>query len=119
MNNGVAYLRIQDDKDDSIVVTDDFNVSNYSMIKVEYWFFMLAFDGNEDFFLEYSTNTGSSWVEVQQYARGTVYENNNYYNPMEEFPVPNGATNMRIRFRCNANKKDDIIFIDDVKVEGL
>jgi len=103
-----------------LVFTDEFDISTYSKIKVDYWFFMDSFKGNDEFFLEYFTDIGpSAWVTVKKYVKGASYENDNYYYPVEEFLVPNGATSVHIRLRCNASNKKGRIFIDDVNVEGF
>ena len=69
IHQGVAGIRIRDNSGvaSSMYQDSDNNVADYSELRVSFWFKAKSMDNsNEDFFLEYSSNGGSSWSIVEQ-----------------------------------------------------
>jgi hypothetical protein len=75
---------------------------------------------NEDFFLEYSSNGGSSWQVVEDWRAGTDFSNNQWrqatvFIPRASFSFTQSA---RIRFRCDASSDADDVYIDEIELAG-
>ena len=72
---------------------------------------------NEDFWLQVSTNGGSSYTTVETWAQGSEFTNNSFYNESVTINGPFSA-NTRLRFRNDASGNSDWIYIDDVVITG-
>jgi hypothetical protein len=70
---------------------------------------------NEDFFLEVSTNGGSSYTIFKTWKRGVDFQNNSRVQvwglPITGFTW---TSQTRFRLRCDASANDDNVYIDDV-----
>ena len=69
-------------------------------------------ESGEDFWLRFYN--GSSWTTVGSWARGTSFENNNFYSATVTLDSSsyNFATNSQFRFQCDASANADHIYID-------
>jgi len=101
---------------------DDHDVTPCSGLRIQFWFLPRKMDGDEDFFLEYSADGGSTYVTVMQYVRGREFENGNFYFSkvnMNEADFDLQTSQARIRFRCDASGNKDYVYIDEVVFQGL
>jgi hypothetical protein len=97
------------------------DVSAYSQIKVEFWFYAVSMDPGEDFFVEFYN--GSAWQTIASYVSGTHFNNGSFYQICgADLIITNGVytfpTNARFRFRCDASDDDDNVYIDEVKISA-
>ena len=74
-------------------------------------------ENGEDFWLQVSTNGGSSYSTVASYARGTSFNNNTFYTDAVVISGP-FSSNTRFRFRCDASANNDMIHLDDITISG-
>ena len=74
-------------------------------------------ENNEDFWLQISTNNGSTWQTMTTYAAGS-----DFTNLVREFEtvVITGtfSSTTKFRFRCDASSNADYVYIDDVEISG-
>ena len=115
---GNRSIRLRDNTNSSVMTLSNINVSSYSTIDVEFYFYSYSMENGEDFWVQY--HDGLSWNTVATYARGTSFENNNFYsatvtisNASYSFP-----TNAKFRFRNDASGNNDHIYIDQVTITG-
>ena len=98
----------------------DVDTPGYTQIKVEFWFIGISMENGEDFFVEYSDDGGSSWYIVADYDAGDEFINGLFY--YEEVIIEESGytfpSNMKIRFRCDANGNSDDVYIDEVRVSA-
>lgn len=108
-----SYL-LRDNTSSSVLYTNDQDFSGYSSLTVEFTYVCHSMDNaNEDFFLEVSTDGGSSWTMVEEWNYGDEFVNETRY--FENVTVNGPFTaNTRLRFRCDASADDDQVYIDDV-----
>jgi hypothetical protein len=97
------------------------DVSSYSQIKVEFWFYAVSMDPGEDFFVEYYN--GSTWQTIASYVSGIHFNNGSFYQVKNtDLVLTKGPltfpTNARFRFRCDASDDDDNVYIDEVKISA-
>jgi hypothetical protein len=79
-------------------------------------------ENNEDFFVEYSSNNGNSWTIAKEYARGQGFNNGQFYQTsidLTDPPYDLQTTNAKLRFRCDASRNDDRVYIDEILFQGL
>jgi hypothetical protein len=90
----------------------------YSSLEIEFYFYAYSMEAGEDFWLRYFD--GSTWSTIAAYARGSEFENNNFY--VATVTLDNGSynfpANAQFRFQCDASGNQDQIYIDAVTVTG-
>ena len=118
-HQGNAAVNLQDNTGTSVVSTGDLSLSAYDdEVKVDFWYKAVGMPSNGDFWLQISTNGGSSYTTVQTWAEGTDFDNGTFY---EESVTITGYTltdQTRIRFRCDASNNGDDIYIDEIRVSA-
>ncbi|MCB0560802.1 MAG: T9SS type A sorting domain-containing protein [Phaeodactylibacter sp.] len=116
-NSGSYSIRLRDNTNSSTMTTDNLNLASYDELTVDFSYYAVSMENNEDFWLQASTNGGSSYVTLATWARGADFNNNQRYN---ESVVITGTftSNMRFRFRCDASGNSDWVYIDDVVITG-
>ncbi|MEL6561246.1 MAG: S8 family serine peptidase [Bacteroidota bacterium] len=116
-SNGRYSIRLRDNTSSSTMTTDNLNLSTFQEVTVDFSYYVRSFENVEDFWLQISTNGGSSYTTVETWARGTDFQNNNRYNESVTITQSFGA-NTRLRFRCDASGNSDWVYIDDVVITG-
>ncbi|MBN2072152.1 MAG: PKD domain-containing protein [Candidatus Krumholzibacteriota bacterium] len=110
-NSGVAS---------SFYHTASYNVSGYTSLEVDFWFYAYSMDNtSEDFWVQYFD--GSTWRTVATYARTTDFENGVFYHKVVQIPAStyNYPANAKLRFMCDASGNADDVFIDEVEFRGF
>ena len=97
------------------------DVTKYSLIKVEFWYYPVGMENGEDFWVQFYN--GSTWQTVMVYTCGTDFENGSFYEITDtdiiiDSSVYNFSSNMKIRFICDASDSQDDIYIDEVKISA-
>lgn len=107
-NSGVA----------SSMTSASLDVSSYSQLDIEFYFYPNSMENGEDFWVRYYD--GSSWNTIAAYASGSSFTNGNFYvatvsinNTQYNFPG-----NAQFRFQCDASTNSDQIYIDAVTITG-
>jgi len=120
-HQGIAALDIQDNSGtaSSFYHTTGHNVSGYTDLEVEFWFYAKSMENNEDFWVQYYD--GSSWHTVATYARGTDFNNGVFYNEVVSIPADTYtySTNAKLRFMCDASGNRDDVYIDEIEFRGF
>lgn len=114
---GTRSIRIRDNSGTGSAMTSPaLNLSGYSSITVEFYFYANSMENGEDFWLRYYN--GSSWSTVGTWARGTSFNNNTFYVASVTLNASNVnfSSNSGIRFQCDASGNNDQIYIDQVTV---
>jgi PKD repeat protein len=119
-HQGTYCARIRDNTSTSIFYHgSSHNVTAYTDLEVEFWYYPRSMENNEDFWLQYYN--GSSWQTVGSWAAGTDFSNGSFYHEVVSIPsgTYNYPTNAQIRFRCDASGNSDYIYIDEVEFRGF
>ena len=96
-----------------------FNLTSYDAVEVTFHFYSYSMENGEDFWLRFYN--GSSWSTVGTWARGTSFENNNFYSATVTLNSTdvNFASNSQFRFQNDASGNADHIYIDQVTIKGI
>jgi hypothetical protein len=115
---GNNAVELRDDTDTSVMTTGNLAASAYAELKVDFSYKAVAFGVNEDFWLQISTNGGSSFTTVQSWVNGTDFQNDQVY--LESVTISGYSLNnqTQIRFRCDASGNGDDVYIDEVRISG-
>jgi len=117
-NSGLISARLRDNTSSSVLTSNAFDLSTYNEISVVFTYVPVSMDNvNEDFWLQVSTDGGSSYTTVEEWNKGDEFDNGIRY--FEEVIVPGPFTaNTRLRFRCDASGNSDWVYLDDIVVSG-
>ena len=101
----------------SSMFTDVINLSGINAVEFEFKFYANSMENNEDFFLEVSTDGGSTYTLIEAWARGVHFNNNVWY--IETVTIDNitFTSNTRFRLRCDASANGDQVYIDVLHLE--
>ncbi len=117
-NSGTYCARLRDNTSTSVMTTDDLNLTAYDELSVDFSYYVRSFDNsNEDFWLQISTNSGSTYSTVEEWNLNDEFVNNERKFDVVTIAGP-FTSNTRLRFRADASGNSDWAYIDDVLIEG-
>jgi hypothetical protein len=115
--DGNYSIRIRDNSGTaSSMTTDALDLSDYSSVDVEFYFYPNSMENGEDFWLR--VNNGSGWSTAAVYTSGSSFNNNSFYTATVNFPAASISANTQFRFQCDASANADRIYIDLVTITG-
>jgi hypothetical protein len=118
-NTGSYSIRIRDNSGSaSAMTTDALDMSGYSEVIVDFSFYPQSMENGEDFFLEYSTNNGSTYTIHKSWVKDLDFTNDVREFESVSISGVSFTNQTKIRFRCDASGNGDRIYIDDVVIEG-
>ncbi|MEM9823585.1 MAG: zinc-dependent metalloprotease [Bacteroidota bacterium] len=117
---GSYSIRIRDNSGTASAMTSQtLDVSNYSAVEVNFYFYPNSMETGEDFWVRYFD--GASWSTVATYTSGSSFTNNSFYvatvtvnSSQYNFP-----SNAQFRFQCDASGNADRVYIDQVTITGI
>lgn len=121
-DNANQMARIRHNEKESILpLRETVNVTQYRALRVIFWVAADGLEPGDMMLLEYSSDGGSNWEVVKEWIFGEdILENGDpnhfnvtFYNTDYDF-----SAYALIRFRSDANSKEDNFYIDDVVFEG-
>lgn len=116
-NSGNYCIRLRDDTNTSVMTTDVLDLSNLTSLTVNFSYIVDSFEGNEDFWLQISTDNGVTFSTIEEWNLGDEFSNNSRQN--ETVTITEGLTSTTVlRFRCDASANNDKVYIDDVVLTG-
>ncbi|WP_255572887.1 reprolysin-like metallopeptidase [Hanstruepera marina] len=116
---GSFSIRIRDNSGTASAMTlSNINVTPYSQVVVDFYFYVNSMENGEDFWLRYFD--GSSWNTVATYVSGSGINNNTFYRGTITITPAQYAfvSNAGFRFQCDASGNNDQIYIDQVTITG-
>ncbi|WP_299664861.1 T9SS type A sorting domain-containing protein [uncultured Polaribacter sp.] len=103
----------------SVITSDDIDISTQSKIRLELWYIAQNMDYNQNdrIKMEYYT-TATGWTTFEDTKFEKAHIEDHFHNPVYEFTSSDFSfgTDFKIRITNTGNDADDVIFIDDVKV---
>ena len=117
-NTGIKSLQLRDNTNGSLTSTSNLNLTAYNKIVVSFSYLCVSFDNlNEDFWLQISTNGGTTYSTKEEWNLTGEFLNDERHN--EDITISGPFTsNTRIRFRCDASHDDDQVHLDDITITG-
>ena len=117
-NSGTYCVRLRDNTGSSVLTTDVLNLSAYDELTVDFSYITVSMDNsNEDFWLQLSTDGGATYTIVEEWNLNDEFVNNSRESGNAVIPGP-FTSNCRLRFRCDASANNDLVYIDDVNIDG-
>ncbi len=116
-SSGSYTIRLRDNTSSSVMTTDNLNLSSFEELTVDFHYYPVGMENGEDFWLQVSTDGGSSYQTIQSWARGTDFNNNTSYT--ESVTITGTFTSTtKVRFRVDASVNNDRVYFDDVTISG-
>jgi len=116
-NSPTYSIQLRDNTTTSVMSTTNQNWTNYDEITVNFSYISVSFESGEDFWVQISTNGGSTYTTVGDFNAGTQFTNGVRASGQVVIPGPFTSTS-RLRFRADASADDDVVYIDDVVITG-
>jgi hypothetical protein len=116
-NSGSWSIQLRDNTTTSMMTTGNMNLTSYNQVTVNFGFYANSFENGEDFWLQISTNGGTTYTTVKTWVAGTNFTNNTHNAGTQTISGP-FTSNTRFRFRADASADDDVVYIDDVVITG-
>ena len=117
-NSGAYSIRLRDNTSTSVMSTGNLNLAGYDELTVDFSYVPVSMDNSsEDFWLQISTNGGSTYTTIEEWNLNDEFVNNVRYFDAVVIPGP-FTSNTRLRFRCDASADNDNVYIDDVTISG-
>ena len=116
---GSYSIRIRDNSGTASAMTlSNINVTPYSQVVVDFYFYVNSMESGEDFWLRFYD--GSTWNTVASYVSGSGINNGSFYQgTITLTPAQyNFASNSGFRFQNDASGNNDQIYIDQVTITG-
>jgi len=114
---GTYCVRIRDNTSTSTTTTDNLDLSSYTEVTVDFAYYARSMENGEDFWLQVSTNGGSSFTTVGDWNRGVEFQNNTF-NTAQVVITGTFTSTTKFRFRCDASGNSDWIYLDDIVITG-
>ncbi|WP_420315846.1 endonuclease [Ekhidna sp.] len=117
---GTASAGIQDNTSSSVITyTNSVDITAFDQVRIDFNFLAISMENGEDFWVQ--MYDGSSFVTVATFARGTDFNNNTFYaaTVVVDPSSVNFASNMKVRFRCDASGNRDDVYLDEITVTGI
>ncbi len=115
---GSYSMRLRDNSGTASAMTtsSSYDVSGYSQIDIEFYFYPNSMENGEDFWVRYYD--GSSWSTVAAYASGSEFNNGSFYTATVTLNSSqyNFPSNARFRFQCDASANQDQVYVDQVTI---
>ncbi len=116
--SGSYSIELRDNTTTSVLTTTNQNLSGYDELKISFSYYPVSMDNAaEDFWLQISNDGGVTFTTVEEWNLNDEFVNNTRYEEAVTVSGPFTATT-KIRFRCDASGDADMVYIDDVKIEG-
>ena len=117
-NSGSFCIRLRDNTSTSVMTTDVLDLTAYEELTVDFTYITNSFDSsNEDFWLQVSTNGGSTYTTVEEWNLNDEFQNN--IREFDAVVIPGPFTaNTRLRFRADATANGDQVYFDDIEISG-
>ena len=116
-NSGIYNVLLRDNTSSSVLTTSNLDLSGAEEIRIDFTYITAFFsNSNDDFWLQLSTDGGSTYSLVEEWNYGDEFQNE--VRKFESLVIPGPfSANTRLRFRCDASDDFDFLFLDDVSIQ--
>ncbi|MBU3822831.1 PQQ-dependent sugar dehydrogenase [Flavobacteriaceae bacterium XHP0103] len=115
-SSGIYSVQLRNAGTGASIYTNSIDLSSYSEVAINFTYYASNMNAGEGFFLEISTNGGSSYSIYKTWSNGSQFENNIAYSESTLITGVTLTSNTRFRIRCNASNRGDQVYLDDVIV---
>lgn len=117
-NTGAYSIRLRDNTSSSVMTTNNLDLNTSTSVKINFSYIAYSMENNEDFWLQVSTNGGTSFTTVKSWVSGTDFTNGQRENVSFDITGLSFTATTRLRLRCDASNNGDEVYIDDIVIEG-
>ncbi|WP_083478207.1 LamG-like jellyroll fold domain-containing protein [Lacinutrix himadriensis] len=117
--NGSTAIELRDNTSSSLITTNNINLTSYGSATISFDYRTANFWWGLDFWVQYSSDGGSTWTNIGTYANVVDFPLNNTNYAASINIGTNGytfSTNSKFRIRCDADSDWNKLYIDNVKI---
>ncbi|MDF1695161.1 MAG: M4 family metallopeptidase [Saprospiraceae bacterium] len=114
---GAKSVRIRDNSGvASSMTSQDFDLTSYDSVRVEFEYYAQSMENNEDFWLLFEEN--NTWTNIKSYVKNVDFTSDGFYSGSVLLSASQYAfaSNNSFRFQCDASGNGDKIYIDAVVI---
>ena len=100
------------------IFTDNMNLTSYDEIIVSFYYSSNGYENGDDFFLQISSNGGSSYSNVEEYDYGEEWHNDYVYTARTLTISGPFTSTTRLRFLASGSSTNDWFNVDDITISG-
>jgi hypothetical protein len=117
-SNGNKCLELRDDKSTSNAFTKkSYSVLAYNQVRIRFSYYVIDVDPNESFFLDWSSDNGSTWSVAATFTHSIDFQNK-IWKQAQITRALGGFATLKLRFRSSFSDATERVFIDGVVLEG-
>jgi hypothetical protein len=130
-NYSVEIRSLDATGNNSSFISPLFDFSSYDKVDFKFFFTAYNVENTENFYIEYSNNSGATWTVVSNYLCGDIvtknadYESENAYTFYGKtstlldinYSFPTGTVS-QFRVRSDASDATDLVYIDNITITG-
>ncbi|RED47979.1 M14 family zinc carboxypeptidase [Seonamhaeicola aphaedonensis] len=115
---GVSSIKLRDSGISSSISSPLFNLSQFDQVEFNFYLYANGMESGDGVLLQY--NDGSGWITVVNWINGSDFNDNIFFNAVFNLDSSqyNLVNNGQFRIQCNANAKNDNVYIDQVIITG-
>ncbi len=116
---GSNSIRLRDNTGGSDMYTDALDLTQYDEITVDFAFKSVGMNNGHDFWLQVSTDNGSTFTTVEAWVHGVDFTNSQSTATLKTATIAGPFTAETVlKFRCDAANNGDRIHMDDIVING-
>ncbi len=116
-SSGEFCVRLKKNGAAAVMTTDILDLSAYENLTVDFGYYVRSFEKVEDFWLQLSTDGGTTFQTVEAWNLGDEFNNDEFKTAQVNIDGP-FTNNTILRFRCDASGNGDWVYLDDVTISG-
>ena len=110
---GQYCIRLADNSGtQSAMTSPTFNLLNATSVNISFYYYPTSMEAGEDFWVQY--NGDGNWNTIASFVSGNHFTNNAFYTANVTVPNFTPTSTGTFRIQCDANDKNDQVFIDQV-----
>jgi hypothetical protein len=118
--SGTFYVEASGDYVDStLTLNKDLDLSDYENLKMVFWQYTYYVEFNDEFYVDVSTDSGSTWTNVESWIGSDIEDNSEVYHQFElDLSAFDTSPTLRIRFRFTMSSGAEWWSMDDIEIKG-
>ena len=117
---GAYSIRLRDNSGVASSMTlSNIDITSFEQVEIDLYFYINGLDNGERLLFRFYD--GSAWTTAASFIIGSGYNNNSFNNATVVISSTqyNFASNAGFRFQCEASKKNEQVYVDQVTITGL
>jgi len=94
------------------------DIPGYSQVSFKFWMYATSMEVGDNFFFKVRFNGETAFTTVDEWVSGTDFNNQEWLQQAMTIDVPAGKSKIQLLFKGDSDKRNDKVYIDQVRLEG-